>query len=153
MSIVLSQFNGFQEHKMDPKYRVAIPAHWRPEEGAQLILQQSKRYGIPCVRVLTLEAFADMERDIREYPNRSTGQIREALELLHASILPVTVNNQGKLLIPKEWSLRANLEAESTVTMVGRGKYFDMFNSGDYAEVLAKQTANVNEGFGDLGIF
>ena len=65
----------------------------------------------------------------------------------------MTVTNQGKLLIPKEWSLRANLEAESTVTMVGRGKYFDIFNSVDYGKVLEQQTANVNEAFGDLGIF
>lgn len=153
MSFVLSQFNGFQEHKMDPKYRISIPVAWRPEEGQQLILQESKRYGIHCVRVLTLAAFADMERDIREYPNRTTGQIREALEFLHAGILPVNVNNQGKLLIPKEWSLRANLQAETTVTMVGRGKYFDIYNSDDYAKVYQAQQANVSEGFGDLGIF
>jgi DNA-binding transcriptional regulator/RsmH inhibitor MraZ len=153
MSFVLSQFNGFQEHKMDPKFRVSIPVAWRPEEGQQLILQESRRYGIPCVRVLTLAAFSDMERDIREYPNRTAGQIREALELLHAGILPVNVNNQGKLLIPKEWSLRANIEAESTVMMVGRGKYFDIYNSADYAKVNEMQKARVHESFGDLGIF
>jgi DNA-binding transcriptional regulator/RsmH inhibitor MraZ len=94
-----------------------------------------------------------MERDIREYPNRSAGQIREALELLHAGILPVNVNNQGKLLIPKEWSLRAHIEAESNVMLVGRGKYFDIYNSADYAKVSEIQQARVSEGFGDLGIF
>jgi DNA-binding transcriptional regulator/RsmH inhibitor MraZ len=153
MSFVLSQFNGFQEHKMDPKYRISIPVAWRPEEGQQLILQQSKRYGIPCVRVLTLAALADMERDIREHPGITAGQIREGLEFLHAGIIPVNVNNQGKLLIPKEWSLRANLQADSNVMMVGRGEYFDIYNSADYAKVYETQQNNVNATFGELGIF
>jgi DNA-binding transcriptional regulator/RsmH inhibitor MraZ len=153
MSFALPQFNGFQEHKMDPKYRVAIPASWRPEEGQQLILQESSRYGVPCVRVLTLAAFAEMERIIRSSTQHSAGEIREALEFLHASILPVSVNNQGKLLIPKEWSQRAHLAAESTVMMVGRGEYFDIYNGADYAKVFENQKARVAQNFGNLGIF
>lgn len=153
MSFALPQFNGFQEHKMDPKYRVAIPASWRPEEGQQLILQESQRYGIPCVRVLTLTAFAEMERIIRESTSHSAGERREALEFLHAGILPVQVNNQGKLLIPKDWSQRAHLEAETTVMMVGRGEYFDIFNRADYAKVYETQKTRVAQNFGDLGIF
>lgn len=138
---------------MDPKYRISIPVAWRPEEGQQLILQQSKRYGVPCVRVLTLTALAEMERDIRNHPGSTAGQIREALEFLRAGIIPVNVNNQGKLLIPKEWSLRANLQADSSVMMVGRGDYFDIYNSADYAKVFEAQQDNVNAIFGDLGIF
>ncbi len=137
---------------MDPKYRVAIPVVWRPEEGEQLILQESNRYGTPCIRVMTLAAFAEMERNIREHVGSTVGQKREALELLYAGIIPVTVNNQGKLLIPKEWSTRANIAAESAVRLVGRGEYFDIYNSADYEKVNQTQKARVNEVFGDLGI-
>ena len=153
MSTGLPKFNGFQEHKMDPKYRVAIPVVWRPEEGEQLILQESQRYGIPCIRVLTMPAFAEMEKNIREHEDRTVGQKREALEALYAGILPVTVNNQGKLLIPKEWSTRANIAAEANVRLVGRGDYFDIYNSADFAQVDQKQKASVLAAFGDLGIF
>ena len=138
---------------MDPKYRVAIPVVWRPEEGEQLILQESQRYGIPCIRVLTMPAFAEMEKNIREHEDRTVGQKREALEALYAGILPVTVNNQGKLLIPKEWSTRANIAAEANVRLVGRGDYFDIYNSADFAQVDQKQKASVLAAFGDLGIF
>lgn len=153
MSDGLPQFSGFQEHKMDPKYRVAIPVDWRPVEGEQLILQESSRYGIPCIRVLTMPAFAEMERNIREHEGSTIGQKREALELLYSGILPVTVNIQGKLLIPKDWSTRANIAAESSVRLVGRGNYFDLYNNADYEKVSATQKARVNEAFGDLGIF
>lgn len=138
---------------MDPKYRVAIPVVWRPEEGEQLILQESQRYGIPCIRVLTVPAFAEMERNIRDYPDRTMGEKREALEALYAGILPVTVNNQGKLLIPKDWSTRANIAAESNVRLVGRGDYFDIYNSTDFEVVEKTQKARVLERFADLGIF
>ena len=153
MSFVLPKYNGFQEHKVDPKYRVAIPVAWRPEEGEQLILQESSRQGTPYIRVLTLAAFAEMEQNIRQHPDRSAGQIREALEWLYAGILPVTVNNQGKLLIPKEWSTRAHIAAESSVMLVGRGNYFDIYSSADYAKVNDTQKARVLDGFGDLNIF
>lgn len=153
MSFALPKFNGFQEHKMDPKYRVSIPVVWRPEEGEQLILQESNRYGTPCIRVMTLPAFAEMERNIREHEDRTVGQKREALEALYAGILPVTVNNQGKLLIPKEWSIRANIAAEGNVRLVGRGNYFDIYSSADFELVDKKQKASVLEAFGDLGIF
>jgi DNA-binding transcriptional regulator/RsmH inhibitor MraZ len=118
-----------------------------------LILQESQRYGIPCIRVLTMPAFAEMEKNIREHPDRTIGQKREALEALYAGILPVTVNNQGKLLIPKEWSTRANIAAEANVRLVGRGNYFDIYNSADFEQVDQKQKASVLAAFGDLGIF
>jgi DNA-binding transcriptional regulator/RsmH inhibitor MraZ len=102
---------------------------------------------------MTLPAFAEMERNIREHDGSTMGQKREALEALYAGILPVTVNNQGKLLIPKEWSIRANIAAEGNVRLVGRGNYFDIYSSVDFELVDKKQKASVLEAFGDLGIF
>ena len=54
----------------------------------------------------------------------------------------------AKLRVPPH-----SIEAESSVMMVGRGKYFDIYNSADYAKVNEIQKARVSESFGDLGIF
>jgi DNA-binding transcriptional regulator/RsmH inhibitor MraZ len=81
------------------------------------------------------------------------GDIREAIEILYEGILAVTINNQGKLLIPKDWSTRANISAESNVILVGRGRYFDICNAGDYAKIKEAQKANVNEKFSKIKIF
>jgi DNA-binding transcriptional regulator/RsmH inhibitor MraZ len=153
MSFVLPNFIGFQEHKMDSKFRVSIPVAWRPQEGEQLILQEADRYGHKYIRVLTLDAFAQIEQEISETQGVDNGDIREAIEVLYDGILAVTVNNQGKLLIPKDWSLRADIAAESNVILAGRGRYFDIFNTDSYAKIKTAQKANVNEKFSKSKIF
>ncbi|PAW60142.1 MAG: hypothetical protein B9S37_10630 [Verrucomicrobiia bacterium Tous-C3TDCM] len=153
MSFVLPNFIGFQEHKMDSKFRVSIPVAWRPQEGEQLILQETDRYGFKYIRVLTVGAFAQIEKEISETQGVDIGDIREAIEILYEGILAVTINNQGKLLIPKDWSTRANISAESNVILVGRGRYFDICNADDYAKIKEAQKANVNEKFSKIKIF
>lgn len=153
MSFEFPKFHGFQEHKMDPKYRVAIPVAWRPEEGEQLILQEASSGGVQCIRVNTMAAFEDVVDMIKNRSGRSAGEVRDALGYLYASIEKVNVNSQGKLLIPKDWSIRANIAAESTVMLVGRGEYFDICNSDDYITVQQQQKARVLASMGDLGIF
>lgn len=138
---------------MDSKYRVSIPVAWRPQEGDQLILQEADRYGYKYIRVLTLTAFAQIEQEINETQGVDAGDIREAIEMLYESILPVTINNQGKLLIPKEWSTRANIAAESNVTLAGRGRYFDICNSEHNLRIKELQKANVSEKFSKIKIF
>lgn len=153
MSLEFPKFHGFQEHKMDPKYRVAIPVAWRPEEGEELILQEASNSGVPCIRVNTMAAFLDIVDMIKNRSGRSPGEIRDALGYLNSSIERASVNSQGKLSVSKDWSLRANIAAESSVMLVGRGEYFDIYNSADYVTVQQKQKARVLESMGDLGIF
>lgn len=149
----LPKYHGFAEHKMDPKFRVAIPVDWRPEEGEALILQEASSGGVKCIRVNTVAAFGEMVDMIKNHSSRSPGEIRDALSYLYASIQKVSVNSQGKLLIPKEWSTRANIAAEAAVTLVGRGDYFDIFSAVDYDSARQLQKARVQESMGDLGIF
>lgn len=153
MAFSLPKFSGFIEHKVDPKYRIAIPAAWRATEGEQFVLQQFLKNGLTIIRVLTVEALEAMVTTIENHSKRTAGEIREAKEFLYAHIITVTLNAQGKLLIPKEWSERANIKAESSIVLVGRGDYFEIYNSSDYPTIDRSQKARVFESMADLGIF
>jgi DNA-binding transcriptional regulator/RsmH inhibitor MraZ len=153
MSFSLPKFSGFIEHKVDPKYRVAIPALWRTEEGEQFVLQELSKKGVKLIRVLTVQALENAVTSIKNHSKATVGEIREALEELYANILTVSLNAQGKLLIPKEWSERANIKAESSVFLVGRGDYFEIYNATDYPKVDQSQKARVFASMADLGIF
>jgi DNA-binding transcriptional regulator/RsmH inhibitor MraZ len=153
MSFVLPKYHGSQEHKVDPKYRMSIPVAWRPEDGEQLILQKLSKDGIPFIRALSVSAFEDAVNAINNHTSRTVGEIREAIAYLYETILVVTLNAQGKLLIPKDWSNQAGIEAESTVKLVGRGNYFDIFNAADHAKVSEAQAARVSASMADIGVF
>jgi MraZ protein len=153
MLATIPQFHGFKEHLMDPKFRVSIPVAWRPVEGQQLILQERTKYELPFLRVFTPEAFTEIIATIKNLPGISIGDIRDALDHLNESILSATINAQGKLLIPKEWSQRADIEAGKTVTLLGHGEHFDIINPDHHAVIKAKRGAKVLSSMADTGIF
>lgn len=153
MAFALPKFSGFIEHKVDPKYRIAIPAAWRVTEGEQFVLQELSKQGVKLIRVLTVQALEAAVTAINNHSVCTVGEIREALGELYANILTVSLNAQGKLLIPKEWSDRANIKAESSVVLVGRGDYFEIYNSTDYPTVDQSQKSRVFASMADLGIF
>ncbi len=153
MSFTLPKYHGSQEHKVDPKYRMSIPVAWRPEDGEQLILQKLSKDGTPFIRALSVSAFEDAVNAINNHTSRTVGEIREAIAYLYETILVVNLNSQGKLLIPKDWSNQAGIEAESTVKLVGHGNYFDIFNAADHAKISEAMRERVCTSMADIGVF
>jgi DNA-binding transcriptional regulator/RsmH inhibitor MraZ len=64
----------------------------------------------------------------------------------------VTLNDQGKLLVPKDLSEKAGILAEAEVMLVGRGIYFEIWSKANFDVVLAIES-RVEEDEDDLGIF
>ena len=62
-----------------------------------------------------------------------------------------TVNEQGKLLIPKDLSERAGIDPESDVVLAGRGMNFEIWSKTNFEAYWAQMTAEDLED--DLGIF
>jgi DNA-binding transcriptional regulator/RsmH inhibitor MraZ len=147
-----AKYHNAHEHKMDPKYRVAIPVAWRPEEGEDLILMALTKRGVPMIRVLNHKAFEDGLESIRN-SGCTPGEIREAIEELYTNIHPVKVSSQGKILIPKDWCIRANIAAESTVKLAGRGDYFEIYDAAEYAALASEQTSRVSKSMAHTNFF
>lgn len=143
MSFSLPKYFGVNEHKMDPKFRVSIPSAWRPEDGEQLILRNLTDCSIPHIQVLTEAALAKAVADI-EKTECTSGEIRDAIQLLYRSIQIVRISNQGKLQIPKEWSLQANIPAESKVILSGSGEYFEIYEPSVFAAIDSAQKSSVS---------
>jgi DNA-binding transcriptional regulator/RsmH inhibitor MraZ len=61
-----------------------------------------------------------------------------------------SVNDQGKLLVPKDLSEAAGIAAESEVVLAGRGLHFEVWSKTNHVRVLEiEQTPDEND---DLGI-
>jgi DNA-binding transcriptional regulator/RsmH inhibitor MraZ len=152
MPFSIAKYYNAHEHKMDPKCRVAIPVAWRPEEGEELVLMQLTKRGVPMIRVLNNKAVEDGIQSIHN-SGCTAGEIREALEEFYMNIHIVKVSSQGKILIPKDWCIRANIAPESSVYLAGKGDYFEIYNDGMFTAMATEQTNRVSKNMAHTNFF
>jgi DNA-binding transcriptional regulator/RsmH inhibitor MraZ len=150
MSTTDQRYKGFTPYKMDPKFRVSIPMAWRPEANAPLFLQFSKVHELSVVKVLSQEAY-DEKVALIKTSDKLPAEKSKLLGKLAMLCREVTLNDQGKLLVPKDLSEKAGIAAESEVVLAGRGIYFEVWSKAHFDKVLAIETCE--EDSDDLGIF
>ena len=150
MSNNSQRYWGYFSYKMDPKFRVSVQPGWRPSNGEVLRLLLSKTHDMPVIKVLTQEAF-DSRVKIVEDSNLSPAKKSEKLASLYMLCREASVNDQGKLLVPKDLSEKAGIAAEDEVVLAGRGLHFEVWSKANHARVLEIETNQDDED--DLGIF
>ena len=126
MSTQPQQYRGFKPYSIDSKLRVAVPPAWRPPLGTIVYLLPAKVYEMPMIQVLTTE----------EYDSRiaklETSTLDEARKNHHRRVLAsrcreASINDQGKLLVPKDLATRAEIAPDSAVVLVGVERYFEIW--------------------------
>ncbi len=144
------RYKGFKPFKMDPKFRVSVPVAWRPEAGEPLFLLFTKRHEMPVVKVLSQEAYDEKERIIQN-SDKTPGEKDRILGRLAMLSREVTLNEQGKLLIPKDLSEKAGIEADGDVYLAGRGIHFEIWSKTHFDKVFEIESDNKEDD--ELGIF
>ncbi len=135
---------------MDPKFRVSVLASWRPEAGAPLFLMFSKEHGMPMVKALSQEAYAEKVELVRS-SDKTPVEKNRLLGKLAMLCREATLNEQGKLLVPKDLSEQAEISADSDVILAGRGIHFEIWSKTNFDKYLAIETGEEAED--DLGLF
>ena len=150
MSNTFQPYKGFRPFKMDPKFRVSIPSAWRPEAGASLFLLFSKEHDMPVVKVLSQEAYNERVERIKS-SDKSPAEKDKTLGKLAMLCREVSLNEQGKLLVPKDLSEMAGIAAESDVMLAGRGLHFEIWSKANFDIKLKIEMSQEEDD--DLGIF
>jgi DNA-binding transcriptional regulator/RsmH inhibitor MraZ len=150
MNSTNQRYKGFKPAKMDPKFRVSIQPSWRPEAGALLFLLFSKEHGMPLVKVLSQEAYSEKVELIKG-SDKTPAEKNKTLGKLAMLCREASLNDQGKLLVPKDLSEKSGITADSDVTLVGRGIHFEIWNKSNFDAVLEIETGQQEND--DLGIF
>ncbi len=144
------RYMGYSAYKMDPKCRVSIPASWRPDSGEALYLLVSKAHELPVIKVLNQEAYRLKVEQVKA-SDWTVAKKTAALGRLAHLCRTASVNDQGKLLVPKELSESVGISAESDVVLVGRGVNFEIYSKANHEAVLAIES--VFDEDDELGIF
>lgn len=143
-------YKGSFPYKTDAKCRVNVVPAWRPAPGEPLNLMPSKSDGVPILKVLTNEAFAFRVQQIAE--NIDTPKERAAVKTKLVRLLrEVSVNDQGKMLIPKDLAAFANIGPDTEVTLCAGDSHFEIWNRAEYERLHG--LIAVEEDDDDLAIF
>lgn len=140
---VSSKLRGRFDHKLDPKNRVSIPSEWRPREGGALFLVVTERNGFSGIKALTEHKLEEIEESVKNEPSMTTKQKNEFLEWLNGACVEVTVNNQGKLLIPKKMCEQARFTSE--LVLVGRGGFFEIWEPSTFEKMNTATQPRIDE--------
>jgi len=62
------------------------------------------------------------------------------------------INDQGKLLVPKDWSERAGLDAGGSVVLLGLGQHFEIWSPENYAAMEVRELETAKEDLEELGV-
>lgn len=151
VNLTNQRYRSFVTYKVDAKYRVSIPPHWRPEAGGMLFLQISKNHEMPMIKVLSQEAYDDNIQRIIDSDNTPKKK-QYLLGKLAMHVKETTLNEQGKLLIPKELSTYAGIQPDSEIRLAGRSSHFEVWNKENHQR-LVEIELNAEDDDDDLGIF
>jgi len=139
---------GFKPYAVDPKYRFAVPPAWRTENGEPLYLLYSRTNEMPMLKVLTRQGY--MERvEIVEKSDKDEATKRQLKGRLAMLCREVSINEQGKMLIPKDLSERAEIKPDSEIMLVGRHGHYEVWNRVHFER---SEELEMNQ-HDDLGIF
>lgn len=109
-------FLGQYRHSLDEKARITLPAKFRPQFGAGLVMTAGTDR---CIWVYPAEEFARLAERINALP--LTGQEAAAFRrLIYGNAFDASLDKQGRVVVPESLRRHANIEGEVVVTGVGR---------------------------------
>lgn len=90
---------------------------------------------MPVIKVLSQ---ADYDRRVQIVNDSDLSPAKKAAKLGSLAMLcrEVTLNDQGKLLVPKDLSEKAEIQPDSEVTLVGRDTNFEIWNKRNFDRAL-----------------
>lgn len=112
---------GEYQHTLDAKGRLFIPAKLREQLGDSFVVTKGLD---DCLFVYPQEAWEELERKIRQLPMSKS---RSLQRFFLSSAADVTVDRQGRIVIPPV--LRSYAKLERDVVVIGVGERAELWDA------------------------
>lgn len=130
---------GTHAPKLDEKNRVILPAKFRDELSAGLVLTKGQDR---CLYVFSAKEFEAIHENIRQAPITSK-QARDYLRVFLAGASDEIPDKQGRVTIPQALKQYAGLAKDLVV--VGVGSRAEIWDANAWNDYLASQENNFSE--------
>ncbi len=143
-------YNGTQSYKTDAKNRVTVVASWRPAQGEPIYLMASEDEGVNIIKVLTAGA---VQHRIERFEKNVTDpkKLAKLKTRLKRVLRDSSINDQGKLLIPRDLAAHAGIGPDTEVMLSAGDSHFEIWPKAKYEELFG--TAAVPEEEDEFGAF
>ena len=128
----LPKFTGQFEHSLDEKGRLTIPARFRARLGDHFVLTIAPPE--PCLAMYPDSAWSEFCAKLEAAP-RKDAQYRSFVRHLFAHTEEVTLDGQGRLLIPP--ALREHAHLERDAVLVGALTRIELWSSAAWLKASA----------------
>ncbi|HEV3409546.1 MAG TPA: hypothetical protein VG095_04585 [Chthoniobacterales bacterium] len=129
-------FAGQFHHAIDEKNRITIPSRWRRAQAQDFIILPERD---EFLRVMSHEEFQRVIAAAESDSSVSAHDRRVFLRELHANAQHVTIDKQGRLVLPDDLCQLLGLDGE--VTLVGGRGRFEIWNPARWKQAHKEQTA------------
>jgi MraZ protein len=130
-------FAGEFRHSIDEKNRITIPSRWRRDKAEEFILLPEVAHQF--LLVMAPQEFARMSSAAETNQVVSARDRRIFLRHLHSRAQHVSVDRQGRLVLPEELCRKIGLKEE--VALVGNRGRFEIWNLQRWKRVHEEETA------------
>lgn len=140
---------GEYQHNMDPKGRIAVPAKFRDSMLQGAIVTRGLD---DCLFVFALKEWQALAEKLINLPLAQANS-RAFVRLMLAGATDVSLDSQGRILIPEYLRKYAGLKKESVVAgLYNRVEIWDAEKWNSYKERSERASQEIAEKLGELGI-
>jgi MraZ protein len=142
-------YAGEFRHAVDSKHRVTIPSRWRGAGGGE------EYFAVPdpagnFLMVMPPAEFERVKGDVEGNASITPADRRKFIRRFYALAQIVTVDKQGRVLLPEEHCRRLGLEGE--VVLIGSHSRMEIWNSERRAAAMADEDEVFRRVAGDVGL-
>ncbi|MEJ5944478.1 division/cell wall cluster transcriptional repressor MraZ [Pseudokineococcus basanitobsidens] len=126
-------FLGTHSPRLDDKGRLILPARFRDELAAGLVVTKGQER---CLYVFPERAFEELHEQLRQAPVTSK-QARDYARVLLAGAFDQVPDRQGRITVPQQ--LRTYAALDRDVVVIGAGTRLEVWDAGAWDSYLEEQ--------------
>lgn len=141
-------YAGEFRHAVDAKHRVTIPSRWRGAEGGEFFAVPDPAGGF--LMILPPREFDRVKADVEANASIAPADRRKFIRRFYALAQLVSVDKQGRILLPEEYCRRLGLGGE--VVLIGSHSRMEIWNAERWAAATADEDEVFRRVAGEVGL-
>jgi MraZ protein len=142
-------YAGEFRHAVDAKHRVTVPSRWR---GAE---EKEEFFAVPdpagnFLMILPPHEFDRVKSDVESNAAISPADRRKFIRRFYALAQLVSVDKQGRILLPEDYCRRLGLDGE--VVLIGSHSRMEIWNTQRWADSTAQEEEVFRRVAGEVGL-
>ena len=141
-------YAGEFRHAVDAKHRVTIPSRWRGKDGEEFFAVPDPAGNF--LMILPPQEFDRVKSDVEANATISPADRRKFIRRFYALAQLVSVDKQGRVLLPEDYCRRLGLEGE--VVLIGSHSRMEIWNSQRWTAATAEEDEVFRRVAGEVGL-